>query len=69
MTPHSHASGVVKGVRSTPLNKKIPLPPLEVQQAIVAEIEKERALVEASRQLAAAMQNKIKAVVEKVWQA
>jgi len=48
-------------------NFDIPLPPLDVQQAIVAEIEKERALVEASRQLAAAMQVKIKTVVERVW--
>jgi type I restriction enzyme S subunit len=55
--------------QTTVCEQSIPLPPLEVQQAIVAEIEKERALVEASRQLAAAMQNKIKAVVEKVWQA
>jgi type I restriction enzyme S subunit len=48
-------------------NLKLPLPPLDVQQAIVAEIEKERSLVEASRQLAAAMEAKIKAVVARVW--
>jgi len=45
----------------------IRLPPLDVKQAIVVEIEKERALVDANRQLAAAMQAKIKAVVERVW--
>ena len=53
--------------QTTVCEQSIPLPPLDVQQAIVAEIEKERALVEANRQLAAAMEAKIKAVVERVW--
>ena len=64
ITPVLFQSGVVKGVRSTPLKK---YPPLAIQQAIVAAIEKERALVDANRELAAAMQAKIKAVVERVW--
>ncbi|MBN8220363.1 MAG: restriction endonuclease subunit S [Spirochaetes bacterium] len=51
------------------LNMELPLPPREVQQAIVADIEQERALVESNRQLAQLMQAKIKAVIERVWQA
>jgi type I restriction enzyme M protein len=47
----------------------MPLPPLEVQQAIVAEIEKERALVEGNKTLIALMQEKIRTVIESVWSA
>ena len=64
MKPLHYERGVVKGVRSTLLKK---LPPLAIQQAIVADIEQERALVESNRQLAQLMQAKIKAVVERVW--
>jgi restriction endonuclease S subunit len=45
----------------------IPLPPLETQRAIVAEIEAEQALVKANRELIARMEKKVKAVIERVW--
>lgn len=46
---------------------KIPLPPLETQRAIVAEIEAEQALVDANRQLIARFEAKIKAAIDRVW--
>jgi type I restriction enzyme M protein len=46
---------------------EIPLPPLATQQAIVAEIEAERALVAANRKLIERMEKKIKAVIARVW--
>ena len=45
----------------------IPLPPLETQRAIVAELEAERALVESSRELVARMDGRIGAAVARVW--
>ena len=47
---------------------KIPLPPLETQQAIVAEIEAERALVSANRELVERMEERIAAAVGRVWE-
>jgi type I restriction enzyme M protein len=46
---------------------KIPLPDLPTQRAIVAEIEAERALVNANRELIARMEVKIKAAIDRVW--
>ena len=46
---------------------KIPLPPLETQRAIVAEIEAEQALVEANKQLIVRFEAKIKATIDRVW--
>ena len=46
---------------------KIPLPPLETQQAIVAEIEAEQALVSANRELEERMEGRIAAAVGRVW--
>ena len=46
---------------------EIPLPPLQTQQAIVAEIEAERALVSASRELVERMEERIAAAVGRVW--
>ena len=45
----------------------IPLPPLETQRAIVAEIEAEQALVAANRDLVARMEKKIQATLARVW--
>jgi type I restriction enzyme M protein len=45
----------------------IPQPPLETQQAIVAEIEAEQALVAANRELIERMERKIQAVLDRVW--
>ncbi len=46
---------------------KIPLPPLATQQAIVAEIEVEQALVAANRELIARFEKKIQATLARVW--
>ena len=46
---------------------KISLPPLETQQAIVAEVQAEQALVEANRQLIQRFEQKIQAAVGRVW--
>lgn len=45
----------------------IPLPPLATQQAIVAEIEAEQALVSANRELIARFEKKIQATLARVW--
>ena len=45
----------------------IPLPSLETQQAIVAEIEAEQRLVAASQELVRRFEAKIKAVIGRVW--
>lgn len=46
---------------------QIPLPSIETQQAIVAEIEAEQALVGANRELVARMEKKIQATLARVW--
>ena len=46
---------------------QIPLPPLETQQAIVAEIEAEQALIAANRELIKRFEKKIREVVGRVW--
>ena len=46
---------------------QIPLPPPETQQAIVAEIEAEQALVTANRELVERMEGKIVATIGRVW--
>ena len=46
---------------------EIPLPPLATQQAIVAEIEAEQALVVANRELIARFEKKIQATLARVW--
>lgn len=48
-------------------NLEIPLPPLEVQQTIIAEIKAEQALVAANRELVERMEKKIKAAIARVW--
>lgn len=46
---------------------QIPLPPLAEQQAIVAEIEAEQALVNANRELITRMEAKIQSVLSRIW--
>lgn len=46
---------------------KVPLPPLATQQAIVAEIEAEQALVAANRELIVRFEKKIQATLARVW--
>lgn len=53
-------SEIVRGVT-------IPLPPIETQQAIVAEIEADQALVAANRELITRFEQKIQATLARVW--
>lgn len=46
---------------------KIPLPPLATQQAIVAEIEAEQALVNGNRELITRFEKKIQATLARIW--
>ncbi len=48
-------------------NAIVPLPPLETQQQIVAEIEAEQALVAANRELIERMEKKIQVTLARVW--
>ncbi len=49
------------------LGLQIPLPPLATQQAIVAEIEAEQALVNANRELITRFEQKIQTTLARVW--
>jgi restriction endonuclease S subunit len=49
------------------LEYPIPLPPLATQQAIVAEIEAEQALVAANRELITRFEQKIQATLARIW--
>ena len=53
--------------RSQLFETEIPLPPLATQQAIVAEIEAEQALVAANRELVERLEKKIQATLARVW--
>ena len=56
------------GINSKALGEfAIPLPPLATQQAIVAEIEAEQALVNANRELMQRFERKIAAALARVW--
>lgn len=46
---------------------RLPLPPVDTQKAIVAEIEAEQALVAANRELIARFEQKIQAAFARVW--
>ncbi|MDD5467980.1 MAG: N-6 DNA methylase, partial [Anaerolineales bacterium] len=46
---------------------KVPLPPVNTQETIVAEIEAEQALVAANRELITRMEKKIQATLARVW--
>ena len=51
-----------------PTNRvQFPLPPLATQQAIVAEIEAEQALVAANRELITRFERKIQATLARIW--
>lgn len=49
------------------MNFRLPLPPLATQQAIVAEIEAEQALVAANEELISRFERKVKAVLVRAW--
>ena len=65
----SMISGVaITRLTLTKLNQAlIPLPPLAIQQAIVAEIETEQRLVDANRDLIARFEKKIQATLARIW--
>ena len=48
-------------------NINIPVPPLSIQKAIVAEVEAEQSLVSANQGLIERMEKKIKAAIDQVW--
>jgi restriction endonuclease S subunit len=61
--------GVVRNLNSELVrNVEIPLPPLETQKQIVAQIEAERTLVESSKQLIQIYQQKTKTTIAKLWE-
>ncbi|RJP17178.1 MAG: restriction endonuclease subunit M/S [Candidatus Abyssobacteria bacterium SURF_5] len=67
-TPQMTGTGGLQRVpRAVVENYKIPLPPLATQQAIVAEIETEQALVAANRELISRFEKKILATLARVW--
>ncbi len=47
---------------------EIPLPPLEIQREIVARIETERVIVHGNRELIRLYEEKVKKVIERVWE-
>ncbi len=49
-------------------NLHIPLPPLEVQQRIVDKIEAERKVIDSLREMVKTYEEKIKRVIERVWE-
>jgi type I restriction enzyme M protein len=49
------------------LQLDVPLPSLQTQQSIVAEIEAEQALVAANRELITRFEKKIQATLARVW--
>lgn len=65
----AHQSGTtVYGIKASVLKEiTIPVPNLETQRAIVAEIEAEQALVAANRELIRRMEAKVKAAIDRVW--
>jgi len=75
-TPAFHAQATLQmtgtgGLQRVPRmvveSYKIPLPPLATQQAIVAEIEAEQALVAGNRELIARFEKKIQTTFARVW--
>ena len=59
----------VKGILARYFREiEIPLPPLEIQREIVARIESERAIVHGNRELIRLYEEKVKKVIERVWE-
>ena len=67
-TPQMTGTGGLQRVpRQVIENYKIPVPTLNIQQQIIAEIEAEQALVDANRELIARFEKKIQDAVGRVW--
>ena len=74
VTGKDHWKTVANSTRKDPnitktdvLNFQLPLPPLATQQAIVAEIEAEQALVAANRELITRFEQKIQTTLARIW--
>jgi len=65
--PDPKSRGVAPGWYGMGLWPKAMLPPLATQQAIVAEIEAEQALVAANRELITRFEQKIQATLARIW--
>lgn len=63
----THAAGVPKLALERIKMLRIPLPPLQTQQTIVAEIEAEQALVAANRKLIERFEKKVQTTLARVW--
>ena len=62
-------TGGLQRVPSTYLYElALPLPPIEVQQKIIAKIEAERKVIDGCRELIKTYEDKIKRVIDKVWE-
>ena len=59
--------GLQRVPRAVVENHQIPVPPIKIQQAIIAEIEAEQALVAANRELITRFEKKIQATLARVW--
>ncbi|QXT37002.1 N-6 DNA methylase [Sphingomonas sanguinis] len=59
--------GLQRVPRSVVEEEPIPLPSIEIQQFIIAEIEAEQALVEANRELIVRFEKKIEAAIARMW--
>ena len=64
---HYERASIPKINRSQLFETKVPLPSLETQQAIVADIEAEQALVSANQELIERMEGKIQKTIRRVW--
>ena len=64
---HYERASIPKINRSQLFETKVPLPSLETQQAIVANIEAEQALVSANQELIERMEGKIRKTIGRVW--
>jgi type I restriction enzyme M protein len=65
----AHQSGTtVYGIKASVLKEiTVPVPPLEIQKAIVAEIEAEQTLVNANRELITRFEKKIQTTLNRIW--
>ena len=64
----THAVGVPKLALDRIKTIRLPLPPISVQRAIVAEIKAEEALVSANRELVKRMEQRIQDTIARVWE-
>ena len=67
-TPKMTGTGGLQRVPRWAIDKyEIPLPPLETQRAIVAELDEERAAVDHAQRLATKMEQRINGAIARVW--